>query len=102
MSRANEEVQGCVVAIAAIPVGVILQGFVLCKLWFWFVHPLGVPDISIPQSLGLSTLAGLFGLTNSRMPKKDSEVPPAVYIVFVTLIPPLCALLFGWVFYLMM
>lgn len=42
------------------PLLAIWNGFVLSKLWTWFVVPLGVNQISIPHAMGISTLVGLF------------------------------------------
>lgn len=37
----------------------IVRGFVLMKMWLWFIVPLGVNAISITHAIGLATLAGL-------------------------------------------
>lgn len=36
---------------------VLLRGYVLSELWEWFVEPLGVRGISVPQAVGISVLA---------------------------------------------
>lgn len=93
---------GCIVAVAMVPVGIILRGFVLCQLWLWFLVPLGVSNIGIPHALGLTTLVGLFGMQNSNSLKKDEDVPAVLWMVAVSVGPPLFCLFFGWIFHALM
>ena len=37
----------------------ILQGFVISKLWFWFIAPLGIVNIGIAQAIGISLIVSL-------------------------------------------
>jgi len=43
-------------AFAAIPVGIPLEGWCLAKLWQWFVEPLGVHHIGMWQASGLALI----------------------------------------------
>jgi hypothetical protein len=52
----------CMVAIT-IALSVLVQGYVLCELWKWFIVPLGVPPISIIQAFGLAVTARLIVVT---------------------------------------
>lgn len=38
--------------------GILYSGFVFSTLWGWFIAPLGVPTLSIPQALGLLLVVG--------------------------------------------
>lgn len=54
-----------------LPITSIFTGFTLSILWGWFVVPLGVMALSIPQSLGISiTIAFL----THQPHKSDDEV----------------------------
>jgi hypothetical protein len=98
----NEAAVGCVVALAMVPVGIILRGFVLCQLWLWFLVPLGVKEIGMAHALGLTTLVGVFGMQGGNTTKKDDNVPLAVYVIGVTVMTPLLCLLAGWLFHSLM
>lgn len=50
---------------------VILKGFVLKVLWGWFMTPLGVAAISIPQALGISIIVALLIF---RVPSKEVKL----------------------------
>lgn len=102
MSResASETAAGCIVGLAMVPVSIILRGFVLCQLWLWFVVPLGVKEIGIAHALGLSTAISMFGgHSSSPDMEKRGDVPLAVWMVVMAVIPPLFCLLVGWIFH---
>lgn len=42
--------------IIALPFGAVLAGFTISKLWLWFLVPIGLPVISIPQAIGIDIL----------------------------------------------
>ena len=49
------------IALLFMPLSILLHGFVLTKLWFWFMIPIfNVPTLSIPQIYGLSILICFF------------------------------------------
>lgn len=50
--NATNLVAACV-SIATIPVGMLLQGYVLVQLWGWFVVPLGAARLNLAQAIGL-------------------------------------------------
>lgn len=73
----------------------ILRGFVLAKMWLWFLVPLGTQPLSIPNAVGICLIASM--LTHSQANVKDNrdadEKNMAIAMVFVN---PLIALLFGY------
>jgi len=42
----------------------ILSGYILSLLWTWFIAPLGVPEISVVQAIGIYVLVTF--LTNKK------------------------------------
>ena len=51
---------GCLFWIITTPFSMLLRGFVLFKLWGWFIVPLGMVPISISWALGLAALVSVF------------------------------------------
>jgi hypothetical protein len=67
------------VALGAVGIGllltvlVVLDGFVIYKLWGWFAVPLfGLPALTVAAAAGLSTLVGAFQIVQSK-PKETEE-----------------------------
>jgi len=50
----------------------IMKGFVLFKLWIWFIVPIfGLAPLNIPQILGLTTIASY--MTMHDLPRKEER-----------------------------
>lgn len=75
---------------------IMLKGLVLKILWGWFIVPLGVVAISIPQALGLSILIILLA---SVKPAKESKWEE---IMANSIASSSIVLLFGYIFHLFM
>lgn len=73
---------------------VMLRGFVLSRLWQWFIAPLGVAQIGIAQAIGISILVGL--LAKDGKPKDDDEDTPALGKACVALLVATFASLVSW------
>lgn len=69
----------------------ILRGWVLAKLWGWFVVPLGVVPITIPWGIGIALVMGMF--QSRSYPKEEKEWAGLGFAI----ISPLFALLVGWI-----
>jgi hypothetical protein len=68
----------------------ILQGFVLCKLWMWFIVPFfGLPIMSLPYAIGIALV---FDVLKKNIAKKDVEIN-----WWQTLLNPLILLLMGYI-----
>lgn len=52
----------------------ILRGFVLSQLWGWFIVPIGVPSISVPQAIGIAIIASVltYAPSDAMQEKRDS------------------------------
>lgn len=75
---------------------VVLKGFVLKVLWGWFIVPLGVVAITIPNALGLSVIIAFLIYT---IPSKKINLEELMtYSIGVSLF----ALLFGFIVQLFM
>lgn len=72
----------------------ILRGWVLSKLWGWFVLPLfpAMPHLNFLQAAGL--LAVVSFMTYTPTVSKESE---SAELITNAAVYPLLALLFGWV-----
>jgi len=79
---------GLIAAIICIP----WEGFVIAKLWLWFMVPLGAPGISWAAGAGLSLLAATLLLGKAFRKIADEGMGYAVSC----LTAPAMSLLFGW------
>ncbi len=75
---------------------IILKGFVLKVLWGWFIVPLGVIAITIPNALGLSVIIAFLIHTIPSKKIKLEEI--MTYSIGISLF----ALLFGFIVQLFM
>lgn len=72
----------------------IFRGFVLSKLWLWFVVPLGVVQISIVHAIGFSLVLGFLSLKNNNAEKAKDRAERAGQF-FGHMVTPLFAWGFG-------
>lgn len=68
-------------------VNILVRGVVLVDLWEWFIVPLGVMQIGIAQSLGISLILSF--LTMNIFMKLEDKSKDAVVSVFAILIATL-------------
>ena len=79
------------------PFEVAWSGFVLVKLWAWFiVTTFNLPALRIPQALGLCLIAKFLTSSTSDAKEKHSTGEAIALSIFV----PLFALFFGWIYHL--
>ena len=64
---------GCLAIIIVTPFAIMLRGFVLTRLWLWFLVPLGLPAIGLWHAYGLSILIALFTSGMGRIPSNKDE-----------------------------
>lgn len=86
--------------LATAVITILWSGWVLVKLWHWFVVPtLGFHDLRIPYAIGLSLIVKY--LTMEPNIKKPDEKQSATQLLFegvgVALMKPAVALLVGWI-----
>jgi hypothetical protein len=93
-------VGGLVIGLLVIAYAIFSGGFVLVKLWAWFISPFGVPTIKFAHALGISTIVGY--LSSDRIGWHYIESPSGskykIKIDFWTaIIAPWFALLGGFI-----
>ena len=81
-------------------VNLAFQGFVLSRLWEWFIHePFKVQNITVWHGFGLVLIASVLSRRNNKLAfdgiKKETE-PLEWWKHLVNLINPSLALLFTW------
>ncbi len=60
MSSSEKAAWSLCVAVIGIPITAVVRGFVVAKIWLWFVaQQFGLPALNIPQAMGVSLLVGL-------------------------------------------
>lgn len=98
----TKEKDGCATAIlamvgfmVAIPLAVMWKGFVLAKLWGWFVVSKfeSIPPLSIAQAIGLAIVVSMFTGTYSSKDDEDEVWKPYV----IAFLGPLISLFVGWI-----
>ena len=81
MSNQSDYPQGCVTALLGLfifmPIFTALRGFVLHRLWAWFVVPLGVPAIGIAHAVGLAMLVGFLKMSQHDFDQESDDEPLA-------------------------
>ena len=98
----DKERWGCVLTILLGPVALvgatILRGWVLAKLWGWFIVSLGVPAIGVAQAIGISGLIAMLTYEGSQPSQKSDEELNTLLIkgAVVMFATPLMYLAFGW------
>lgn len=58
---------GCLVLLLAIPTTVILDAWVIVRLWTWFVVPLGAVAITMRTAVGMDLIANLIHRPHTSM-----------------------------------
>jgi hypothetical protein len=81
----------------------LVRGYVLSILWIWFALPMGAPEISYGQAVGLVLTAG-FLRAPGKGPEKQAKEPELLEslksfgqtLLSVYLLTPAITLLVGW------
>ena len=76
-----------------------LRGFILTKLWLWFIVPIGAPAVGVAHSLGLLLVWRFFSVSprdvrDTKRDDKDHDIK--VLVVYV--IYPLICWFIAWVY----
>lgn len=85
-------------ALLVIPLTSIFSGYTLSVLWGWFVVPLGVMALTIPQSLGIALTVGY--ITHQR--NKIEEDAGFWNALAVGVCKSLLFLGLGWIYHIFM
>jgi putative flippase GtrA len=88
-----------IVSLATIIISPIWRGFVISKLWLWFiVSTFGAVPLGIAQSIGLGLLVSFLTHQVDTYEDKDKSDTERLFIkIGVALLAPAFALLFGWI-----
>lgn len=89
-AQIKELKQGCLgllIALACVP----LSGWVITKMWGWYVVPFGVPQISIAHAVGIDYLITYLTMHYTKTERTVSE------IIMISVGTPLTLLLMGWI-----
>lgn len=71
-----------------------LRGFVLQTLWRWFIVPLGVITLTLPQAVGLCVIMEFFTARVNLKKDTPEEETKKVILAFLT---PLWFWAVGWI-----
>ena len=83
----------------AIAATTVLRGYVIAKLWLWFIAAtFGLPPLGIAQAAGLSLIVGFLTLPEIKKPGDADVATSAIWfqVRMAVLMPPF-VLLVGWV-----
>ncbi len=85
---------GCLGVLAAIPLMMVLNGYVFLVLWGWFAVPVfHLPQLNIPQAIGISILVGRLTSHTAEKQEDDKWYSPFARAFSY----PLAALGMGWI-----
>ena len=81
----------------------IVQGWIICKLWTWFIVPtFALPVLSIPVAIGIAVIASVIrGTTPSSKEEEDFSTAKVLSrSIAHRLVIPFMSLAFGWAVHL--
>lgn len=84
---------GCLSALAMMPVGALFAGFVITRLWGWFLVPMGFPMVTIWQAIGIDLLVTFMA---TPAPKEGDKFGSPAYCWTMVLVRPAIILGLGW------
>ncbi len=87
---------GCLFWFVAVLPGVAWAGFVISKLWLWFVVPFGLPVIGMWHGAGIDILLS-FITHQTPGEEENKRVPSLGHMVGAVFLKPAWFLLLGWV-----
>lgn len=80
--------------VVMLPLG-LYRGYVVHRLWNWFVAPLGAPEIGVAQAWGLVWLASLM-TQQAQAPDDRPALESIVNVVVESVLLSTFGLLMGW------
>jgi hypothetical protein len=77
-----------------------VNGFVLSKLWSWFiVTTFGLDPLNIVQAIGLTIVVGFLTVRTNWNTDKDKTTAEKISQFVIALVAPFVTLLVGWIVY---
>ena len=77
-----------------------LAGFVLMRLWHWFIAPLGIMDLTFWHAMGLSLVASFFSSNTRSREERGFDYYDRAWRDGIWRLP--ITLMIGWLFHLAM
>lgn len=105
MNDSSKTIFGCFGLVVLIIVGIvtsaILNGYVLMKLWEWFIMPTfeSAPALSIPVAIGVGLLVSLLTYHTTNNKSNDDSTTEGVVRFVLVVFHPLLYLVLGWIVY---
>lgn len=99
----NEEAKtGCAMIIATFalaPFSMMWRGYVLTKLWAWFVVTrFSIPMIDLPSAIGLAVTVHFLTYQNIRTPKDERPLSEQMMATILSMaLLPAFVLFIGWI-----
>ena len=85
------------VTFLALPFTLTWKGFVISKLWGWFLVPLALPPIGIAHAVGISTLAALLTMKVTHKDAEKRTDKQTIDVIVLAVLWPLMALGIGFI-----
>jgi hypothetical protein len=87
-----------IASLAILILSPIWRGFVLSKLWLWFVvSTFGLPVLGLAQAIGISLIVSYLTLATPSKKPDDAPKYSLVECVAISIVIPAFALLMGWI-----
>ena len=67
-------------------IAMIMAGFTTSTLWFWFIVPLGIVAISVPQAIGIDLLFGLLTLRVHKAEDTPTPIEHSLVVIIASII----------------
>lgn len=94
----GEGIKALLILLGVIPLmfaTALIRAWAFCKIWAWFLVPVGLPDVTYLTAIGVSLLVGLVAPGS----KKKGEGPGLGEAVAVGVVTPLLIVGMGWMFH---
>lgn len=87
-----------VAAFFAVLVGfTIYRGWVLSYLWKWFLVPIGFPELSLPQCIGIALAVAFLTHQHQREAEDKRTDNEKIVAGVIYVLGPMITLGFGWI-----
>ena len=78
----------------------LLRGWVIMRLWAWFIVPFGIQGLTLPHAIGIGLI--LTFLTAHTLGKRAKTMEEKIEEIATSIIWPLMSLLMGYIVQLFM
>ena len=87
MSKSEKLAWSLVGLFAGLPITWVVRGYVLSKIWLWFVaSQFGLPSLNIPQAIGGSMLISLITYQYAKPVEDDLPGAPLIRSLLLSLL----------------